>query len=62
MNSNKFEARYDGEVWSAGRMVEVGDVIGIFATRAEAEASCRDYESCDFDSKHLTTSVVEIED
>ena len=53
-----FEARYDGRVWSAGRMIEVGDVIGYYATRAEAEKACRDYELFDFDHEHLQTSVV----
>ena len=57
--SKVYEARYDGEVWSAGRMVEVGDVIGYYATREEAEKACRDYEMCDFDQKHMETSVEE---
>lgn len=56
-----YEARYDGEVWSAGRMVEVGDVIGYYATREAAEKACRDYELCDFDPKHLQTSVEELD-
>lgn len=54
-----FEARYDGRVWNAGRMVEVGDVIGYYATREEAEKACRDYELFDFDPKHMQTSVEE---
>ena len=57
--SKVYEARYDGEVWSAGRIVEVGDVIGYYATRDEAEKACRDYEMCDFDKKHMGTSVEE---
>ena len=54
-----YEARYDGEEWSAGRMVEVGDTIGYYATREEAEKACRDYELFDFDPKHIRTSVEE---
>ncbi len=54
-----FEAQYDGEVWDAGRMVEVGDAIGYYATEAEAEEACADYERCDFAGphKHLRTFV-----
>ena len=57
--SKVYEARYDGEVWSAGRMVEVGDIIGYYATRDEAEKACRDYEICEFDQKNMETSVEE---
>ena len=57
--SKVYEARYDGYVWSAGRMVEVGDVIGYYATLEDAEKACRDYEMCDFDEKHMETSVEE---
>ena len=52
-----YEARCDGSVWSAGRMIEFGDVIGYYATREEAEKDCRDYELFDFDHKHTKTSV-----
>lgn len=54
-----FEARCDGMVWNAGRMVEFGDVIGYYATLEDAERACRDYEMCDFDTKHMVTSVEE---
>jgi len=56
-----YAARYDGSVWSAGRKVEVGEVISCHLTRAAASAACTDYElSSDFDREHLTTSVEEI--
>lgn len=55
-----YAARYDGEMWSAGRMIEVGDVISYHATRAEAEDACRSYELFDFDPEHLSTSVEEM--
>lgn len=52
-----YMARVDGSVWSAGRMVEVGEVIGYFSDRAAAKNACRDYERHDFDAEHLSTSV-----
>jgi len=61
MITKRFEARYDGTIWSAGRMVDVGDVIGAFDAREEAEHACKDYEMNDFDRDHIYTSVDEIE-
>lgn len=54
-----WEAQYDGEVWDAGRMVEVGDALGYYATEAEAKEACADYERFDFTGphKHLRTFV-----
>ena len=59
-NGKVYAARYDGEVWTAGRMVEVGDVISYHTSRAEAEDACRSYELIDFDPEHLSTSVEEM--
>lgn len=55
-----YAARYDGEIWSAGRMIEVGDIISYHTSRAEAEEACRDYEDYDFDRQRLRTSVEEM--
>jgi len=56
-NAEIYMARYDGRVWSAGRMVDVGDVISYHLTKDDAEAACREYEINDFDRGHLYTSV-----
>ena len=54
-----WEAEYEGEVWEAGQMNEVGDAIGYYATKAEAKEACAVYERFDFTgpNKHLRTFV-----
>ena len=56
-----YEARYDGVVWAAGHNEEVGDTLGFFTTKDEAEEACRDYEATDFDRDRLSTSVEELD-
>jgi len=56
-NATIYMARYDGRVWSAGRMVDVGEVISYHTNEADAKKACEDYELVDFDSEHCYTSV-----
>lgn len=55
-----YRAYYEGSVWSAGRMVEVGDTIGYFLTEEEAKKACSDFELFDFDKEHMQTAVEEV--
>lgn len=52
-------ARWEGRVWSAGRMVDCGDLIGYFETKAEADRAAADHERFDFDKEHCCTIVEE---
>lgn len=58
-----YMATWDGEVWGAGQMNEVGDLIGYFATQKDARAACRECrESPDFDKKRCRTSFEEVDE
>lgn len=52
-----YHAYMSGSVWTAGRMVDVGETIGYYATKAEALKACRDYKLFDFDKDHCETSI-----
>lgn len=56
-----YRAYSEGQVWSAGRMVDVDETIGYFKTEAEAKRACADFECFDFDKTHMATFVDEVD-
>lgn len=55
-----YRAYVYGRVWNAGRMVDVDETIGYYATQKEAREACANYKLFDFDREHTTTDVEEV--